>query len=116
MGAQPGKDVLNIFDGEHDATYAQRVRRSVFALNVGRLWPAEFRQFKAPVAVWRPHHCDAGLNAVEPDNAVNPMSLDLRLALQLQTQFGKESDSGWEVIDNYADVVLRRSVITLLPR
>jgi hypothetical protein len=29
----------------------------------------------------------------------------LRLALQLQTQFGKESDSGWKVIDNYADVV-----------
>src|SRR6476659_5796800 len=29
VGAEPGNDIIDIFDGKHDATYAQRVRRGV---------------------------------------------------------------------------------------
>src|SRR5438093_702089 len=36
VGAQAGKDVLDVIDGEHDATYAQRVRRCVFRLSSDR--------------------------------------------------------------------------------
>jgi len=40
MGAQATKDVLDVFDGEHDATYALRIRRRVFGspLTAGGLW------------------------------------------------------------------------------
>ena len=54
------------------------------------------------MAVRGPHHGDVGSNAVEPDEAVHGASLDLRLALQLQTKFVKESDSSCEVVDNNA--------------
>jgi hypothetical protein len=43
------------------------------------------------MAVRGPHHCDVGQNAIEPDEAVHRASPDLRLALQLQTEFVKES-------------------------
>ena len=77
---------------------------------------SEFRQFKARVAVWRPHHCDVDLNAVEPDNAVNPMSLDLRLPLQLQTQFGKEAIAAGRSSTTTPTWSIRRSVVTLRSR
>jgi len=57
------------------------------------------------MAVRGPHHCDVGYNAVEPNEAVHRASLDLRLALQLQTEFLEESDRSWEVVHNNADVV-----------
>ena len=44
-------------------------------------------------------------DTIEPDDAVNPLSLNGRLALQLQTKFDKERDSSFEVFDNDADVV-----------
>jgi hypothetical protein len=44
-------------------------------------------------------------DAVEPDDAVHPTSLDWHLALQLQAKFDKESDSSCEVVDNNAYVV-----------
>jgi hypothetical protein len=40
----------------------------------------ELRQLNTAMAVRGPHHCDVGLNAVEPDEAVHRASLDLRLA------------------------------------
>ena len=51
VGVQAGKDVLNVFDGEHDATYAQRVRRCVFRLSADRRRRVELRQLKPAVAV-----------------------------------------------------------------
>jgi len=42
-----------------------------------------------PVAVRGPHHCDVASDAVEPDDAVHPLSLDGRFALKLQTKFSK---------------------------
>jgi hypothetical protein len=65
----------------------------------------ELVQLEASVAVRRPHHCDVAPNALEPDDAVHPRSLDGRLALKLQTKFGKESDRRLEVVDNKEDIV-----------
>jgi hypothetical protein len=41
MGVQARKDVLDVVDGEHDATYAQRVRRSVLRLSADRRRPVD---------------------------------------------------------------------------
>ena len=105
MGAQARKDRLDVFDGEHDATNAQRVYRRAFRLGADCPRALEFRQLNPPVAVRGPHHGHVDPDTVEPDKAVHPASFDRRLALQLQTQLDKESDSGGEVLDNNADVV-----------
>jgi hypothetical protein len=108
MGAQADKDILDSLDSEHDATYAQRVRRRVFRLNAGRRRPLEPHQLKPAVTVRGPHHRDVDSDAVEADDTVCPTSLDLRLALQLQTKLDKESNGGCEVVDNNTDVVHTR--------
>src|SRR5689334_1630735 len=55
--AQAGKDVVDIFDGEHDATYTQRVHRCVFRLSADRCRGVELRQLNPAVTVRGPHHC-----------------------------------------------------------
>jgi hypothetical protein len=105
VGVQARKDVINVFDGEHNATYAQRVRRCVFRLGADRRRRVELRQLKPAVAVRGPHHCDVDSDVVEPDDTVHPTSLDWRLALQLHTKFDKERSSSLKVVDNDADVV-----------
>ncbi len=57
------------------------------------------------MAVRRPHHRDVASDAVEPDDAVHPRSLDGRLALQLQAKLDKERDRSLEVVDHDADIV-----------
>ncbi len=92
-------------NGEHDATYTQRVRRCIFRLGPGRRRRVELHQLQPAVAVRSPHHCDVDSDVVEPNDAVHPTSLDRHLALQLQTKFDKERDSTLEVVDNDADVI-----------
>ena len=65
----------------------------------------ELVQLDPPVAVRGPHRGDGGSDAVEPDEAVDRLSLDDRLALKLQTKFGKERDGSLEVVDNEEDIV-----------
>src|SRR5262245_2946886 len=105
MVLHAGKNVLDVFDGEHDATYAERVRRCVSWLSADRHRLVEFHELKAAVTVRGPHHCDVDLGAVESDDAIYPTSLDYHLALQLQTECDKEGDSRFEVFENNADVV-----------
>ena len=62
VGVQAGKDVLDVVDGEHDATYAQRVRRCV-RLGGGGRRGVELRQLKLAVAVRGPHECDVDSDA-----------------------------------------------------
>ena len=57
------------------------------------------------MAVRGPHHRDVEPDAVEPDDAVHPRSLDRRLALQLHTELDEERDSSLEVVDDDADIV-----------
>ena len=57
------------------------------------------------MAVRGPHHGDVASDAVEPDDAVHPRSLDRRLALQLQAELDEERDRSLEVVDDDADVV-----------
>src|SRR5689334_6076459 len=84
MGAQSSDDIVHVLDGEHDATDAQRVRRSVPRLGADRGRSLELHQLEPPVSVRGPHHGDVGLDAVEADDAVRPASLDARLALELE--------------------------------
>src|SRR5205814_495164 len=90
VAAQAGNDVVDVVDSEHDAAYAQRVRRRAFRLGSDRRRRVELRQLNLAVAVRGPHHGDVGTDVVEPDDAVDPTPLDRRLAFQLHTEFGEE--------------------------
>ena len=57
------------------------------------------------MAIRGPHHGDVGTDVVEPDDAVHPTPLDLRLAFQLHTEFGEERFGSLEVLDNDENVV-----------
>jgi hypothetical protein len=105
VGAEAGNDILDVVNGEHDATYPERVRRCVFRFSADRRRPLELHQLNAAVAVRGPHHCDVTSDVVEPDHLVCRRTLDCRLALQLEIKFDKERDRGGEVADNNADVV-----------
>jgi len=60
VGAEPGNDIIDVFDGKHDATYAQRVRRGVVRLSAVSRRPPELRQLNTSMAVRGQHHCDVG--------------------------------------------------------
>jgi len=104
MRLQAGKNLSDILNGEHDATYTQCVHRRI-QLDAGRRWPLELCQLESTMAVRSPHHCDVTSDTVEADDAVHPLPLDGRFALQLKTEFGKEGDSRLEIVDNDANVV-----------
>src|SRR5688572_33050040 len=90
MGAQAREDVLDVVDGEHDATYAQRVRWCALRLSSDRRRRVELGQLNPTVAVWGPQHRDVGANVFEPNDLLYRTSLDGRLALQLHTKLHKE--------------------------
>src|ERR671929_1369723 len=98
VGAQASDSVLDAFDCKHDAPEAQRVRRCDRRFDLDQFWIAKLRQLKPPVPIWGSHHNDVDLDTFEPVDAVHPLSLDRRLTLQLQTELGKESDSGCKVV------------------
>src|SRR5437588_3970681 len=105
VAAQAGNDVVDVVDSEHDAAYAQRVRRRVFRLGPHRRRRVELRQLNLAVAVRGPHHGDVGTDAFEPDDAIHPRPLDCCLAFQLHTEFGEERFGSLEVFDNDENVV-----------
>src|SRR3712207_6334268 len=115
VAAQAGNDVVDVVDSEHDAAYAQRVRRRAFRLGSDRRRRVELRQLNPAVAVRGPHHGDVGADVVEPDDAVHPTPLDRRLAFQLHTEFGEERFGSLKVVDNDENVVhpLNRHVLIL---
>src|SRR5215218_7613687 len=86
VAAQAGNDVVDVLDGEHDAAYAQRVRRRVFRLGPDRRRRVELRQLDPAVAVRGPHHGDVGTDVVETDGPIHRRPLNLRLAFQLHTK------------------------------
>ena len=106
MLLQAGDVVVDVVNGEHDSTFAERVRRCVLRFSADRRRPLELHQLNAAVAVRRPHRCEVRSDAAEPDHLVYRRSLDCRLALQLEAKFDKERDSRSEVVENDADVTL----------
>src|ERR671922_2154869 len=80
VAAQAGNDVVDVLDSEHDAAYAQRVRRRALRLGSDRRRRVELRQLNPAVPVRGPPHGDVSTDVVEPDGAVHPRPLDLRLA------------------------------------
>jgi hypothetical protein len=61
-----GKDIVDVVDGEHDATNPQRVRGCIRP-GADRRRRVELRQFESAVAVRSPHHGDVSSGAFEPD-------------------------------------------------
>src|SRR5215211_4674151 len=105
VGAHASHSVLDTFDCKHDAPQAQSVRRCVLRFDLDQFWMAKLRQLEPPVPIWGAHHNDVDLDTFEPVEAVHPLSLYRRLTLRLQTELGKESDSGGKVVDDDAEVV-----------
>src|ERR671913_2313962 len=105
VGAHASDSILDAFDCKHHAPEAQRVRRCHRRFDLHHFWIAKLRQLKPPVPIWGAHHNDVDLDTFEPVDAVHPLSLYRSLTLQLQTELGKESDSGCKVLDDYAHVV-----------
>ena len=83
MGSQSGDGVLDIVDGEHEATDSQCIRRCVLRLGADHRRLLVAHQLELAVAVRSPHHGDVDALAVESDDAVRPLSLHCHLALQL---------------------------------
>src|SRR5215217_6407367 len=105
VGAHASDSVLEAFDCKHHAPQAQRVRRCDRRFDLHHFWIAKLRQLKVPVPIWGLHHNDVDLDTFEPVDTVHPLSLYRRLTLLLQTELGKESDSGCKVLDDDAYVV-----------
>src|ERR671911_2694241 len=105
VGAHRSDSVLDAFDCKHHAPQAQRVRRCDRRFDLHHFWIAKLRQLKVPVPIWGAHHNDVHLDTFEGVDAVDPLSLYRRLTLRLQTELGKESDSGCKVLDDDAYVV-----------
>src|SRR5918993_2066331 len=105
VGAHRSDSVLDAFDCKHHAPQAQRVRRCDRRFDLHHFWIAKLRQLKVPVPIWGAHHNDVHLDTFEGVDAVHPLSLYRRLTLLLQTELGKESDSGCKVVDHDAYVV-----------
>src|ERR687889_1374659 len=105
VGAHASDSLLDAFDCKHHAPEAQRVRRCHRRFDLDQFWIAKLRQLKAPVPIWGAHHNDVDLDTFEPVDAVHPLSLYRLLTLLLQTELGKESDSGSKVLDDDAYVV-----------
>ena len=105
VGAQAGHGVVEVFDQQHDLPEAQRVRRGNRWFDLDQLRVAELRQLDPPVAVRGPHHSDLDLDAFEPVEAVYPRALDRHLAFNCHAEGGEESDGGWEVVNDNADMI-----------
>src|SRR5690606_29209176 len=90
MGEQAREDVLDVVDGEHDATYAQRVHGRVLRLRPDRRRRVELVQLDPAVAVRGPHHRDLASDVFESDSTVHPRPFEWHLSLQLHTELEKE--------------------------
>ncbi len=109
-------DSVDVIDGEHDATDAQRVHRRVHGPKPDRVGRVELVQLNA-----LPIEESASLRGW-PGHRLSPISLptkgpfDCRLALELEAQFDEEGLGGFEVVDNDEDVVhpFKRHILPFL--
>ena len=104
MGEQALNDIVNVIDGEHNATDAQRVHRRVHGPKPDRLGRVELVQLDATVTIGSPHQREGGPDILESDQAVDRRPFDCRLALEFEAQFDEERLGGFEIVDNDEDV------------
>ncbi len=105
MGAEAVKNFVDVVDGEHDAADPQGVHRRFLGSVASGLGRHELRELDAAVAVGGSHHGDVALNVLEAHDAIRPLSLDARLALQLHAELREERLRSFEVLDHDEDVV-----------
>src|SRR5207302_9134281 len=105
VGEQARDDSVDVVDGEHDATDAQRVHRRVHGPKPDRVGRVELVELDATMAVRGPHQREGGANVLEPDQDADRRSLDLRLAFELEAEFDEERLGRLEVVVNDENVV-----------
>src|SRR5438309_688916 len=104
VGEQARNDSVDVIDGEHDATDAQRVHRRVHGPKPDRVGRVELVQLNT-LPIGSPQHREGGPDILEPDQAPYQRPFDCRLALELEAQFDEERLDGFEIVDNDENVV-----------
>jgi hypothetical protein len=105
VGAHARNDLVDVIDGEHDATEAQRVHRRVHGPKPDCVGRVELVQLDAAVTIGRPHHREGGPDILEPNQLADQGPFDCRLALELEAQFDEERLDGFEIVDDEENVV-----------
>src|SRR5438445_12848230 len=80
VGEQARDDSVDVFDGEHDATDAQRVHRRVHGPKPDRVARIEPVEIDATMAVRVSYESEARANVLEADQAVTRRSHDVLTA------------------------------------
>ena len=102
--AEPGKGVVDVLDGEHDAQVSQRVHGGCAV--IGRDgWGVEAREFEAAMAVGGAHHGDLDALAAHSGDAAGPFAFDRHAAFEGKAEFGEKLNGSIDVLDHNADVV-----------
>lgn len=105
VGARARNYGVDVIDGEHDATEAERVHRGIHGPKPDRVGRMELVQLDTTVTIRRPQHRKGGPDILEPDETADQRPLDSLLAFKLEAQLEEERLDGFEIVDNDEDVV-----------
>jgi hypothetical protein len=113
VGAHARNDSVDVFDGEHDATEAQRVHRCVHRTKPDRVGRVELVQLNA-LPIGSPHHREGGPDILEPDQSADQGPFDCRFALELEAKFDEERLAASRSSTTMRTLSIRLSVIFFL--
>jgi hypothetical protein len=115
MLAEPRKGFVEVIDCEHHAQVAQCIHRGPSMIG-DHLWRQKARELESSVAVWRTHHGDLDTLVAKASYAPRPFSLDHRSPFELKTEYSKELDCRFEILDDNAQVVEGNCHVTSLAK
>jgi hypothetical protein len=102
--AEPGKRIVDVLHGEHDAEVTQGVHRGVAVIGDHRRRKKP-GHLKPAVTVWCTHHGNLDAHVAQSSDTICPVSLNWGAPLELEPKLGKELDGSVDVLDHNADVV-----------
>src|SRR5262245_37648493 len=114
--AEPGKRIVDVLHGEHDAKVAESVHGGAAMIgDHGRR--EETGHLEPTVTVRRTHHGNLDAHVAQSSDAIRPISFDWGTPLELETKFCEELNGGINVFHHDADVVhlLDRHAVSLAP-
>src|SRR5262249_46621535 len=102
--AEPGKRIIDVLHGEHDAQVTESVHRGAAVIGNHR-WRKESGHLDPAVTIRRTHHGNLDAHVAQSGDAICPVSFDLGAPLELEAKFGEELNGGIDVFYRDADVV-----------
>jgi hypothetical protein len=101
---EPGKRLVDVVNGEHDAQVPKGVDWCGPVIRDHRRRD-ESRELEPAVAIRRSHHGDLDLLVAQASDAPRPLALDRPSPFELQAELAKELDRRCEVLNDDANVV-----------